>query len=1382
MLISASGFISVNGNILANGASGSISIFFPSAGQSGNPPSIARNFAKPGGAGEKGEDAGTNGFGGAGGAGAIPGSSVAQAGGDGGTSGGFFPVVAGGGGGGGGAGGASGLAGYGGTGGGGGPGGGGGSGAGGMIVLDASVVLGSGVLNVNGRGSLLVGNKGDGGAVFISSNANQTVAPGLLSGTDGGLTFNAAAGKRGSNPYFSGAPATPNIGGIGFDGGLPHPFGVVSDEAITIPLPAAVPANAIAVLHRFSETTPLGANYVGFEGLAFQNLTDAPLPNPKLGASEAIPLAEGKGVSYFYGAYVAQTGIESEDITTLPAQGDWITLVPTAEAQTLTFEAAGLSTTATFSTTGDAAYLFSPTVGASVSPEGNHFMLGQQDSISVQVSNSNLSDPAADLAVTDISSDEGTVGGFIPQAALAKGASQTFNLDFTTGSRGALNVILHSNDLLSPAKSIPIGQGVAPLLEVAESTGPALTNNRVRTGVTMHGNLAVRNIGDGNLSGLGSISNLIGSYVRTASDGVQFDFDASNFSLGDGGERLLPFAISRDEPGDESFEFIVQTTNGSPSNSNAGQTVQRSFNFIGPDPEFSWNDPQGAKSLENPGDTGTAIVSKNETLHITVANLEASRNRRFVDLELNDVRLEGPDAAEFSVSGFSLSTPLKSGSPQQLAVTYTGSAPLASATLTVLTDYLSPDGNGGTGESFIINLEYISMPVLTSSFPAPGDVSISQSSTITLDFDEDVFVGPGTITIRRSDTGDAIPASVTISGSTVTLTPDTRLPTGALLHVEIDPDALQNAVGTAFEGISDPLTLSFTTSVGEAYVHAAGDYSPANPAPGVLVTWKPGAADEVADLVFGTSAFTSVQAAIDAVDDGGTVFIAAGTYKEATTTFIRDKSLALKGDGMGVTNFSGNNTHRVITISGASETPQPFVEISHLSIVDGYASLEASGINNINVSLTLNHVAFTGNETVAASFGTGSRGAALSSSSGNLIINHSTFSGNSAFGSGAAIHAGSATVSNTTISGNSVTNNGGGIFVTAGTLVLNNCTISGNTSGNRGGAIFNNSRGVELNHCTVVGNSSANPGGGVLNGSSVNNQGTLVVNNTLIAGNTTGGTTGPDIQGTYISEGGNFIGDTSGASRSGASTGTELTFFGTGTTLVEIIDPNLADNGGSTRTHNLVAASPVIDGGSNSNIPAGVTTDQRGFPRVIGTSVDIGALEFLPALETVANSANYSVGLTSKISIADLLASLTGGGGLPLTLVSLGETGVTASSVRINGDYIVYTPGPGQTGPDQFSYQVTDGFQTITGLIEIVQNENGTAATFNIVRLDIDSGAATVVAAGIPGMTYHLESSEDMATWTPRGEPLVCPENGIMHFPDPGPLPESRFYRVVDPR
>jgi hypothetical protein len=72
-----------------------------------------------------------------------------------------------------------------------------------------------------------------------------------------------------------------------------------------------------------------------------------------------------------------------------------------------------------------------------------------------------------------------------------------------------------------------------------------------------------------------------------------------------------------------------------------------------------------------------------------------------------------------------------------------------------------------------------------------------------------------------------------------------------------------------------------------------------------------------------------------------------------------------------------------------------------------------------------------------------------------------------------------------------------------------------------------------------------------------------------------------------------------------------VSFFGFGGTSSQT-DPLLvgttpAANGGPTPTFALQSASPAIDAGSDSGVPNGVTTDQRGpgFPRISGAHVDI---------------------------------------------------------------------------------------------------------------------------------------------------------------------------------
>src|SRR5262249_9560100 len=54
----------------------------------------------------------------------------------------------------------------------------------------------------------------------------------------------------------------------------------------------------------------------------------------------------------------------------------------------------------------------------------------------------------------------------------------------------------------------------------------------------------------------------------------------------------------------------------------------------------------------------------------------------------------------------------------------------------------------------------------------------------------------------------------------------------------------------------------------------------------------------------------------------------------------------------------------------------------------------------------------------------------------------------------------------------------------------------------------------------------------------------------------------------------------------------------------------LGNYGGPTQTIRLAANSPAIGAGDPALVPDGVTTDQRGEPRISGTGLDIGAFEY----------------------------------------------------------------------------------------------------------------------------------------------------------------------------
>lgn len=222
---------------------------------------------------------------------------------------------------------------------------------------------------------------------------------------------------------------------------------------------------------------------------------------------------------------------------------------------------------------------------------------------------------------------------------------------------------------------------------------------------------------------------------------------------------------------------------------------------------------------------------------------------------------------------------------------------------------------------------------------------------------------------------------------------------------------------------------------------------------------------------------------------------------------------------------------------------------------------------------------------------------------------------------GGGIFAHSLMIQDSTVSGNTLTGNGvvgAGIYGSA--VAIDNSTISGNQATGgfvgggsgppRGGGVYARESLILANSTVTdnhVGDAAGTGGGvGVYNSTSV----ILQIENSIIAGNTTGGSS-PDLMPNSGSTNINYslVGDTSGSGITGTS--------GNGNLLdVDPLLDVLADNGGPTLTHALLPGSPAIDAGDPSFMPP-PDYDQRGAPfvRVFdgdglgGAQLDIGALE-----------------------------------------------------------------------------------------------------------------------------------------------------------------------------
>jgi len=343
----------------------------------------------------------------------------------------------------------------------------------------------------------------------------------------------------------------------------------------------------------------------------------------------------------------------------------------------------------------------------------------------------------------------------------------------------------------------------------------------------------------------------------------------------------------------------------------------------------------------------------------------------------------------------------------------------------------------------------------------------------------------------------------------------------------------------------------------------------------------------------------------------------------------------------------------IVARSGAAGTPDfgiltvdAFVQarLVGLTITGGLAS-SGSGINNAGTLTVTNSTVESNVATYGSSIPIGFGGGIYNG--GTLTVTNTTVDNNSApidGGGGGIDNSGTLTVTNSTIDNNLAGWGGGGIC-NFGTVTVTNSTVAGNSAAgywpyHDGGGILSYNGGTLTVVDSTIYNNSANGGGGgivifpgdtanVTNSTIAGNWadgisnvgGTLTLNNTLIALNTSDTGTPDEIDGPVSSTSAyNLIGTGSSGGLVNGATGNQVGVADPG------LDPNgLQNNGGPTQTIALMPGSPAIDAGSNAlavdpttGLP--LTTDQRGagFPRIVNGTVDIGAYEVQSYITAVA--------------------------------------------------------------------------------------------------------------------------------------------------------------------
>ena len=626
--------------------------------------------------------------------------------------------------------------------------------------------------------------------------------------------------------------------------------------------------------------------------------------------------------------------------------------------------------------------------------------------------------------------------------------------------------------------------------------------------------------------------------------------------------------------------------------------------------------------------------------------------------------------------------------------------------------YIEP-GATGTDEGNPLPVTITGGPVDSNT---PGTYILTYSITdfyYTVQQSRTVTVNPSlppVITLNGDATVEFIAGEGTYTEPGATATDS-----GTSIPVTIGGDAVvDNIPGTyvVTYTASDPVHTTVETrtvivlpSVPDVYVDAPGDFAVTtdNGSVGLdegdVVTWLSGPG-EAGGLTYGVDAFSSIQLAVDRVAVGGTVHMAPGTYIEGSAVTVT-RSMCLLGQGANLTEISGNDSHTVLVIEGSD----PDVAIKNLAIAGGSGDIparEPGGIQHYTDGhLQLCGVSLTGNH---------ARGGAAVRSGGNLTIADSLVADNVAttVAGGVNFFGDHLEIYNTTFSGNRAREGAPiGFIGVSGTI--RNCTFTANVNDNTNlffWESFDTSL-YQIGNCIVAGN--------IGNGS---------VSDILPAG---------------FDAGGNVVGLN-------------------GLTLDQIIDPVLADNGGQTLTHEVVAGSPAIDAGLPANHPKDVldkdgdlnTTepipfDQRGSPFVrVDDSIDAGAFErdlAAPDVSLFGHSEFWLIaGQDSYTEFGAEAYSVQDRESVPVVIG--GDTVDTSTP----GTYVVTYSATGQNNNTAVAVRTVYVLPLITD-IYVDEADDFTITTDNGAAGSLDSGDVVTwhgTSGDVAGLTYGVDASSSV--------------------------------------
>lgn len=196
-----------------------------------------------------------------------------------------------------------------------------------------------------------------------------------------------------------------------------------------------------------------------------------------------------------------------------------------------------------------------------------------------------------------------------------------------------------------------------------------------------------------------------------------------------------------------------------------------------------------------------------------------------------------------------------------------------------------------------------------------------------------------------------------------------------------------------------------------------------------------------------------------------------------------------------------------------------------------------------------------------------------------------------------------------------------------------------------------------------------------------------------------------------------------------------------------------------------------------------VVAEYAGSVNFIGTTNSLTPNQVINTPPIAGNdTVERTAGLSVKVRLSTLLANDSDADGDTLT-PTVNTTSTNGATISVSGGWVFYTPIPGDSNADSFTYTIADGRGgNATGTVSVtIKVDNAISQNLTITPLGNDQ--YRISGTGIPGYTYHLQYSDSMSpfVWEDASSGSVTADNvGRFEYTDTSTAP-MRFYRSVHP-